>query len=52
MRPVSSAGTAATVITVPAIGSEEKPAPSGVLKVEGVAFDPTYTYNPKYEFKG
>ncbi|SFU33681.1 Lipoprotein-anchoring transpeptidase ErfK/SrfK [Methylobacterium sp. 174MFSha1.1] len=34
------------------IGSEEKPAPSGVLKVEGVAFDPTYTYNPKYEFKG
>jgi lipoprotein-anchoring transpeptidase ErfK/SrfK len=34
------------------IGSEEKPAPSGVLKVESVAFDPTYTYNPKYEFKG
>ncbi|KMO14052.1 L,D-transpeptidase family protein [Methylobacterium platani] len=34
------------------IGSEEKPAPTGILKVEGVAFDPTYTYNPKYEFKG
>ncbi|UHC15132.1 L,D-transpeptidase family protein [Methylobacterium currus] len=34
------------------IGSEEKPAPSGVLKVESVAFDPAYTYNPKYEFKG
>ncbi|MGE7418479.1 L,D-transpeptidase family protein [Methylobacterium tarhaniae] len=34
------------------IGSEEKPAPSGVLKVEAVAFDPTYTYNPKYEFQG
>ncbi|TNC07240.1 murein L,D-transpeptidase [Methylobacterium terricola] len=34
------------------IGSEEKPAPSGVLKVEGVAFDPNYTYNPKYDFKG
>ncbi len=34
------------------IGSEEKPAPSGTLTVEGVAFDPTYTYNPKYEFKG
>ncbi len=34
------------------IGSEEKPAPSGVLKVEGVAFDPTYTYNPKYAFQG
>ncbi len=43
----------ALVHTYPAsIGSEEKPAPSGVLKVEGVAFDPTYTYNPKYEFKG
>ncbi|KMO29784.1 hypothetical protein VQ02_29185 [Methylobacterium variabile] len=34
------------------IGSEEKPAPSGVLTVQGVAFDPTYTYNPKYDFKG
>ncbi|TGD97603.1 L,D-transpeptidase family protein [Methylobacterium nonmethylotrophicum] len=34
------------------IGSEEKPAPTGVLKVEAVAFDPTYTYNPKYDFKG
>lgn len=34
------------------IGSEEKPAPSGKAKVEGVAFVPTYTYNPKYEFAG
>lgn len=34
------------------IGSEEKPAPSGEAKVKGVAFDPSYTYNPKYSFKG
>jgi lipoprotein-anchoring transpeptidase ErfK/SrfK len=34
------------------IGSTEKPAPSGETKVKGVAFDPSYTYNPKYAFKG
>lgn len=34
------------------IGSEEKPAPSGSFKVESVAANPTYTYNPKYKFKG
>ena len=34
------------------IGSEEKPAPSGEAKVEGVAYAPTYTYNPKYAFAG
>lgn len=34
------------------IGSEEKPAPSGSFKVESVASNPTYTYNPKYKFKG
>lgn len=34
------------------IGSEEKPAPSGETKVKGVAFDPFYTYDPKYRFKG
>jgi lipoprotein-anchoring transpeptidase ErfK/SrfK len=34
------------------IGSEEKPAPSGDTTVKGVAFDPVYTYNPKYAFKG
>src|SRR3712207_8258259 len=34
------------------IGSEEKPAPSGSRKVERVAQNPTYTYNPKYQFKG
>ncbi|GJE19240.1 L,D-transpeptidase family protein [Methylobacterium marchantiae] len=34
------------------IGSEEKPAPSGEAKVKGIAFEPWYTYNPKYRFKG
>jgi len=34
------------------IGSEEKPAPSGVLKVVRVARNPTYTYNPDYKFRG
>ncbi|MGN7124588.1 L,D-transpeptidase family protein [Methylorubrum thiocyanatum] len=34
------------------IGSDEKPAPDGSAKVKAVAFDPWYTYNPKYRFKG
>jgi lipoprotein-anchoring transpeptidase ErfK/SrfK len=34
------------------IGSEEKPAPSGTLKVERVAQHPSYTYNPAFRFKG
>lgn len=34
------------------IGSEEKPAPSGETKVRSVAFEPFYTYDPKYRFKG
>ena len=34
------------------IGSAEKPAPDGEAKVKAVAFDPWYTYNPKYRFKG
>jgi len=34
------------------IGSNEKPAPSGRLKVSGVTKNPTYRYNPKYAFKG
>jgi lipoprotein-anchoring transpeptidase ErfK/SrfK len=33
-------------------GSAEKPAPSGELKVRSVARNPTYRYNPDYEFKG
>jgi lipoprotein-anchoring transpeptidase ErfK/SrfK len=34
------------------VGSEEKPAPSGQLKVTEVQKKPTYHYNPKYHFKG
>ena len=34
------------------IGSEEKPAPSGTLKVVRVAQGPTYTYDPAFKFKG
>jgi len=34
------------------IGSEEKPAPSGTLKVARVAKNPTYTYNPDFQFRG
>jgi lipoprotein-anchoring transpeptidase ErfK/SrfK len=33
-------------------GSAEKPAPSGELKIRGIARNPTYRYNPAYEFKG
>jgi lipoprotein-anchoring transpeptidase ErfK/SrfK len=34
------------------VGSDEKPAPSGRLKVTVVKKNPTYHYNPKYHFKG
>ena len=34
------------------IGSTEKPTPSGIHKVETVAMNPTYTYNPEYKFAG
>lgn len=34
------------------IGSEEKPAPSGTLKITRVAQNPTYVYNPDYKFRG
>lgn len=41
------------ISTYPAsVGSTEKPAPTGKFKVKTVAFDPWYTYNPKYKFKG
>ena len=33
------------------IGSTEKPAPSGSLKVTGVFQNPTYRYNPEYAFR-
>ncbi|HEY7299636.1 MAG TPA: L,D-transpeptidase [Xanthobacteraceae bacterium] len=34
------------------IGSAEKPAPSGTLKITSVTHNPTYRYNPAYHFKG
>jgi lipoprotein-anchoring transpeptidase ErfK/SrfK len=34
------------------VGSGEKPAPSGTLKVTAVRKNPTYHYNPAYAFKG
>jgi len=34
------------------VGSEEKPAPSGTLKVVRVAHNPTYTYDPEFNFRG
>jgi lipoprotein-anchoring transpeptidase ErfK/SrfK len=34
------------------VGSTEKPAPSGHLKVRAITKNPTYRYNPDYSFKG
>jgi lipoprotein-anchoring transpeptidase ErfK/SrfK len=34
------------------VGSEEKPSPSGTLKVTEIDRNPTYRYNPDYHFKG
>jgi lipoprotein-anchoring transpeptidase ErfK/SrfK len=34
------------------VGSEEKPSPSGTLKVVGIDYNPTCGYNPDYHFKG
>jgi lipoprotein-anchoring transpeptidase ErfK/SrfK len=34
------------------VGSREKPAPSGTYKVRRINFNPTYTYDPRFGFKG
>ena len=34
------------------VGSKEKPAPTGTFKVRRAVFNPTYTYDPKFAFKG
>lgn len=34
------------------VGSKEKPAPSGTYMVRRAIFNPTYTYDPKFAFKG
>lgn len=33
------------------VGSEEKPTPSGTLKVMAINSEPTFHYNPKYQFR-
>src|SRR5262249_12598878 len=33
------------------VGSEEKPSPTGTLKVTEISRNPTYRYNPDYHFK-
>ncbi|WP_298260391.1 L,D-transpeptidase family protein [Bradyrhizobium sp.] len=34
------------------VGSQEKPSPSGTLKVTEIDQNPIYRYNPRYHFKG
>jgi lipoprotein-anchoring transpeptidase ErfK/SrfK len=34
------------------VGSTSRPAPTGDYDVKGVATDPTYTYDPEYDFAG
>ena len=34
------------------VGSKEKPAPSGTYRVRRTVFNPTYTYDPIFAFKG
>jgi len=34
------------------VGSDEKPTPTGTFKTTSADPDPTYRYNPNYEFKG
>jgi len=33
------------------VGSDDKPTPSGTLKVTAINSEPTFHYNPKYQFK-
>jgi lipoprotein-anchoring transpeptidase ErfK/SrfK len=51
LRAFSKDGKLIAVYPVTA-GSEEKPAPSGTLKVVSVSKNPFYRYNPEYAFKG
>jgi len=34
------------------VGSEDKPSPTGTMKVTEIQHNPIYHYNPKYHFKG
>jgi lipoprotein-anchoring transpeptidase ErfK/SrfK len=50
VRALDASGT--TIALYPAtIGSEEKPSPTGTLKVTAISPNPTYRYDPKYHFK-
>jgi lipoprotein-anchoring transpeptidase ErfK/SrfK len=51
LRALGSDGTLLAVYPA-SIGSTEKPAPSGTLKVVRVAKNPNYKYNPDYKFRG
>ena len=47
------AGDGRLVAFYPAsIGSQEKPAPSGTFRIRQVVENPTYHYDPKFQFKG
>jgi lipoprotein-anchoring transpeptidase ErfK/SrfK len=51
VRTVAQDGT--LIAFYPAsVGSEEKPTPSGTLKVVSIQPNPTYRYDPKSKFKG
>jgi lipoprotein-anchoring transpeptidase ErfK/SrfK len=46
-------GTGKLIAQYPAsIGSDEKPAPSGTFTIRKIVRNPTYTYDPKFQFKG
>ncbi|TPO12105.1 L,D-transpeptidase [Mesorhizobium sp. B1-1-5] len=51
VRALDASGKALAVYPA-SIGSEEKPAPSGMAEVKRVVHNPTYRYNPKFAFKG
>jgi lipoprotein-anchoring transpeptidase ErfK/SrfK len=53
-QTVKAFDTAGTLVAFfPAtVGSEEKPTPSGTLKVVSADANPNYGYNPDYKFKG
>jgi lipoprotein-anchoring transpeptidase ErfK/SrfK len=51
LRALDQAGKLIAFFPITA-GSAAKPAPSGELKIRGVARNPSYRYNPAYAFKG
>lgn len=51
MRVLDRAGKWLAVYPA-SIGSEEKPAPSGMAEVRRVVHNPTYHYDPDFAFKG